>query len=273
MIMGMGMGLGMGMGEPDAAKRRRSPPIEGRGQGEGSRPALPLPDREAAAVAGCPAALYRLLAWLSPAFPVGAYSYSHGLEAAAAADTVCGRAALETWIAGIVEHGGGRLDADILCAAHRAAAAGDAAALAAANRRGLAYRGTAELALESVGQGEAFVAACRAAWPEAGLERLDPPVAYAAAVGAAGAGAGIPLDLTLAGYLQAMAANLVSAGLRLGLVGHSDGQRILAALEPAVHAAVAAALARRAEEFGSAALAVDLAAMTHETQYSRLFRS
>jgi hypothetical protein len=110
------------------------------------------------------AALYRLLAWLSPSFPVGAFSYSHGLEAAAAAGMVHDRASLEGWIAAIVARGSGRIDADILCQAYRAARAGDEAGIDIANRRGLAFRATAELALEAGQQGEAFLAAWQAAW-------------------------------------------------------------------------------------------------------------
>src|SRR5215207_8192623 len=110
--------------------------------------------------------LYRLLAWLSPGFPIGAFSYSHGLEAAVADGTVHDRASLQTWVAAAVERGSGRIDADILCAAHRAASAGDSAGLETANRQGLAFRATAELALESAQQGEAFSRTCQAAWPE-----------------------------------------------------------------------------------------------------------
>src|SRR6202163_3591722 len=112
------------------------------------------------------AALYRLLAWLSPSFPVGAFSYSHGLEAAAAAGMVHDRASLEGWIAAIVARGSGRIDADILCEAYRAARAGDEAGIDIANRRGLAFRATAELALEAAQQGEAFLNTCLAAWSE-----------------------------------------------------------------------------------------------------------
>ena len=161
-------------------------------------------------------ALYRLLAWLSPSFPVGAYGYSHGLEAAAESGRVCDRATLEGWVGTVVAKGSGRVDADILRASHRAAAATDIAALDEANRRGLAYRATAELALESGAQGAAFLAACSTAWPEPFIERWAATVAaicYPAAVGAATARAAIALDAALVGYLQALAANLVSAGL------------------------------------------------------------
>jgi urease accessory protein len=218
------------------------------------------------------AGLYRLLAWASPAFPTGGFSYSHGLEAAAAAGAVHDRKSLQRWITAVVAKGSGRLDADILRDAWRAATAGDDAALAEANRRGCAYRASAELALESNQQGAAFVAAYEAAWAESmGLGGGE--VCHAAAFGAAAARAGIGLNNALTGYLHAFSANLMSAGLRLGIVGQSDGQRILAALEPVVAQAVQAPLARDPEDFGAATFAADLASMAHETQYSRLFRS
>ncbi len=221
-------------------------------------------------------ALYRMLAWLSPAFPVGAFSYSHGLEAAAEAGAVHNRASLQDWIAAIVARGAGRIDADILREAHRAAQADDASALQSANRRGVAFRATAETRLETMAQGRAFLDTCVAAWPDrflSGFAEDAPAVCYPAAVGAAMARAQVSLEWALLGYLQAMAANLVSAGLRLGIIGQTDGQRILAALEPIIGAAVTGTLTRSADAFGSAAFAVELASMAHEAQYTRLFRS
>jgi urease accessory protein len=222
------------------------------------------------------AGLYRLLAWLSPGFPTGAFSYSHGLEAEAESGRVHDRASLQAWIGTVIARGSGRIDADILRDAYRAAGSDDIEALDDANRRGLAYRATVELALESTAQGMAFLGACRAAWPDPFLDRwgakLD-AVCLPAAVGAAVARAEIPLSSALAGYLQAMAANLVSAGLRLGIVGQTGGQHTLAALEPVVVGAAAGAIARAPDEFGAAAFAVDIASMAHETQYTRLFRS
>ena len=256
------------------------------------------------------AGLYRLLAWLSPGFPTGAFSYSHGLEAAAAAGAVSDRATLETWIAAIVAHGSGRIDADLLRDAHQAVVAGDLTALDQAHRRGAAFRATAELALQSAQQGAAFVAAYEAAWalhslprpvggeresrgdvtenapraacgeregpaPEPREGEGQPPraVCHAAIFASAAARGGIALEDALLGYLQAFAGNLVSAGLRLGIVGQTDGQRILAALEPVVVAATRQAIDRDPEDFGAATFAVDLASTAHETQYSRLFRS
>ena len=216
--------------------------------------------------------LYRLLSWTSPAFPTGGFSYSHGLEAAVADGAVHDRASLERWITAVVTKGSGRVDADILRDAWRAVTAGDDAALTEVNRRGCAYRASAELALESSQQGAAFVAAYEAAWTKATGARAD-EVCHAAAFGAAAARAVIGLSTALTGYLQAFASNLMSAGLRLGIIGQNDGQRILAGLEPIVAAAVVASLARGVEDFGASTFAADLASMAHETQYSRLFRS
>jgi len=246
--------------------------------------------------------LYRLLAWTSPTFPTGAFSYSHGLEAAAEDGVARDRATLEAWIRAVVVRGSGRIDADIMRDAWHAASDGDNPALAETIARGAAYRATAELALESSQQGAAFRAAHEAAWaephsnppPQAGegislrqrTGALPPPQAgedrgggigggtcRAAAFGAAAARAGATLDDALTAYLSAFAANLMSAGLRLGIVGQNDGQRIVAALEPDIAAAVTACVSREAQDFGSAIFAVDLASMAHETQYSRLFRS
>jgi urease accessory protein len=249
---------------------------------------------------GTPTALYRLLAWLSSGFPIGAFSYSHGLEAAVQSRAVHNRGTLHSWILAIVARGTGRIGADILRDAYRAAEAQDLRALSAANRRGLAYCATAELALETTLQGNAFIATCTAAWPDAFLENWvaswgvgrdpDSPMSaaeraptaprpngaafcYPAVVGAAAARAGIPLGDILVGYLQAQATNLVSAGLRLGIIGQTDGQCILATLEPSVVQAAAAALTRDPADSGTATVAVDLASMAHETQYTRLFRS
>jgi urease accessory protein len=226
------------------------------------------------------AALYRIFAWLSPSFPIGAFSYSHGLEAAVQSGGVRDRDTLQGWVGAVLACGAGRMDADTFRDAHRAASAQNLEALTAANRRGLAFRATSEMALETTAQGEAFLAACCGAWPEpfldgwAQLLRQDNEVAcLAAAVGAAAARAGASLEIALTGYLYAMGANLVSAGLRLGIVGQTDGQRIIAALEPVIGKAVASGMTRDPACFGAVTIAVDLASMAHETQYSRLFRS
>src|SRR5438874_11478961 len=97
--------------------------------------------------------LYRLLAWLSPGFPIGSFAFSHGIEAATASGAVRDRNSLQLWISAIVASGGGRIDADILHNAYRASSARDIRALMDANRRGVAFRATTETRLETTAQG------------------------------------------------------------------------------------------------------------------------
>jgi urease accessory protein len=239
---------------------------------------MSMNDKESPCAALRKRGVYRLLAWLSPSFPTGAFSYSHGLEAAVESGAVRDRTSLQDWINAIITSGSGRIDADILREAHRAAAESDLPALMCVNRRGMAFRATAEMRLETAAQGAAFLATCRAAWPDAFVDRWaerlaadNEAVCYAAAIGAATARAHIDIECTLNAYLQALTAKLVSAGLRFGILGQTDGQRILAALEPVI--AEAGAKIRNRDQFGTATFAVELASMAHETQYSRLFRS
>lgn len=223
------------------------------------------------------AALYRLLAWLSPAYPVGAYTYSHGLETAVEDGSIATRAGLVDYIATVLAAGAGRIDGALLAAAWRGAACGDDAALDEAAQLAAAWRGTAETALESMAQGTAFTSVTLAAWPHPSLaalaarhpRRLAHPIAFGAAAGFHG----LPLRPALAGWLAGFAANLVSAGVRLVPLGQTDGQIATAALHPVVEAATDAALAADLDRLGTAAPMLDLLSMRHETQYTRLFRS
>jgi urease accessory protein len=224
------------------------------------------------------AALYRLLAWLSPSYPVGAYSYSHGLEWAVEAGLVRDRAGLTAWLATVLRDGGGWLDAVLLAHGHGAVAADDETTWLQLRRLASAWTGTAELALETRAQGEAFAAASRASWPDADgrLARLlagEPGPTYPLAVAAVTARHGVPLALALPAYLQAFAANLVSAAVRLVPLGQTDGQRAVAALEPVVAEVASLAPSCRLDELGTAAVVVDIGSMRHESQYTRLFRS
>ena len=224
-----------------------------------------------------PGGLYRLMTWLSPAYPVGAFSYSNGLEQAIEAGLLQDAAATRDWIADVLRFGGARSDGVFLVSAQRAAAQGDRAALYEAAEQAAAQVPTAELALESQAQGAAFLRTTLDAWPCRSLEWLAEdwpgPYAYPVVVGAAAAGHGIAAEPALQAYLAAFAANLVSAAVRLIPLGQSDGQRITAALEPAVLGTAWALRNATLEEAGAASLRVDLASMRHETQYTRLFRS
>jgi urease accessory protein len=220
-------------------------------------------------------ALYRLMAWLSPAYPIGAFSYSSGIEWAVEAGDIVDAATLERWLAVVIAEGGGFCDAVFLAHAHRGAA--DDAGLRAVAELAAAFAPSKERHLETTAQGRAFLEVTRAAWPAPALERLaaigDGAVALPVAVGVASAGHALPLAPTLHVYLHALSANLISTAVRLVPLGQTDGQRVLAALEPVVAATAQRALATALDDVGGAAVRADLAAMRHETQYTRLFRS
>ncbi len=220
-------------------------------------------------------ALYRLMTWLSPSYPVGGFSYSHALEAAVEAGLVRDRASLIEWLSHILRRGSGLLDAVALASAWRAA--DDPPALVETADLAAALKGSAELALESELQGAAFAKITLDAWPSLALARFvegraGRPMPHAVVVGIACAGV-VPLEQAVAAYLQAFAANLVSAALRLVPLGQTDGQKALAALAPVVAEASAAAASLSLDDIGTAAPMVDILSMMHETQYTRLFRS
>src|SRR3954469_18800117 len=159
-------------------------------------------------------ALYRLLAWLSPSYPIGAFSYSSGIEWAVEGGDITDADALRGWLAVVIGEGGGFCDAVFFVHAHRAAISNDDAALRAVAELAAAFAPSKERHLETTAQGRAFLDTTRAAWPAPALDRLpaiwDRAVALPVAVGVAAAGHGIALDGVLNGYLQAFAANLVS---------------------------------------------------------------
>jgi urease accessory protein len=223
------------------------------------------------------AALYRLLTWLSPAYPVGAFSYSHGLETAVEEGLVRSRDGLVDYLQTVLNHGAGRIDAALLVAAWRAAQAGKPRVLDQVAQLAAAWRGTAETALETMQQGTSFTSITATAWPEARFTafaarhggRLAHPVAFGAAAGFQR----VPLLASVTAWLAAFAANLVSAGVRIVPLGQTDGQLATAALQPIVGVAAQAALAADLDDLGTASPMLDLLSMRHETQYTRLFRS
>ncbi|MEQ8806029.1 MAG: urease accessory protein UreF [Rhodospirillales bacterium] len=219
--------------------------------------------------------LYRLLAWLSPGYPVGAFAYSHGLEWAVETGTVADRAGLERWLRDLLAHGGAWSDAVLFARSHDAAVAEDGAALAEINDLAVALCPSSERRLETTAQGNAFLLATRASWPWTGddTDLIPGDCAYPVAVAWAAAGHGLPLRPALHAYVHAVAANLISAGVRLIPLGQTDGQRVLAALEDAVAQTAIAAQVADLAALGGCAFLSDVAAMRHETQYTRLFRS
>src|SRR5438093_263271 len=159
-------------------------------------------------------ALYRLMAWLSPAYPIGAFSYSSGIEWAVEAGDITDAASLKRWLAVMIADGSGFCDAVFFAHAYRAVTQSDAGALRAVAELAAAFAPSKERHLETTAQGRAFLEATRAAWPAPALDRLlrvwDGAIALPIAVGVACAGHRVPLAPALHGYLHALAANLIS---------------------------------------------------------------
>ena len=217
--------------------------------------------------------LYRLLAWLSPAYPIGAFSYSHGIETAVEEGFITDRASLVAWLETILRGGTGKVDGALFASAWRLAEREDWPAFDAVAERAAAWRGTSEMALESRQQGASFLSITRTAWPHAKLGAVRDELALPVAVALAAAVHGVALEVALGGYLHAFTANLISAAVRTVPLGQSDGQLALAALEGGVRQAVEAALAADLDEIGTATPLLDWCSLRHETQYTRLFRS
>jgi urease accessory protein len=218
-------------------------------------------------------ALLRLLAWLSPAFPTGGYAWSHGIEWAVDTTEIRDGATLQAWVADVLRHGSGHNDAILLRHAHRAA--DDQPTLETIVELALAAQPSRERRAETVGQGNAFLAAA-AAWQPTVLRQLADKVGdlpYPVAVGALAGAQHIAEDDAALGFLQAFAANLISAAVRLVPLGQSTGLAVLAALEPTILAIAESTATKTLDDLGGACFRSDIAAMRHETQYTRLFRS
>lgn len=203
-----------------------------------------------------------LMQWLSPAFPVGAFAYSHGMEQVIADGTIADADGLRAWLCALVTQGSARADAVLLAAAYRA----DNTATVDATAR--AFAAGAERLQETDLQGAAFCNTARAVW---GLDLHG--LTYPVAVGAAARAMGIPLDQTLPLYLHGFASNLVSVAQRAMPLGQTDGQKVLAALSPAIEDTAAHASTATLDDLASASFAADIAAMRHEALQPRIFRT
>ena len=203
-----------------------------------------------------------LMQWLSPAFPVGAFAYSHGLEQVIADGTVRDAQTLRQWLSDLLTHGSGRADAILLAVAYSTE---DPSEIDATAR---AFAASAERLMETDLQGGAFCDTVRAVWglPLQGLT-------YPVAVGCAARAIGIPLAWTLPLYLQAFAGNLISAAQRTLPLGQTDGQRVLAGLSNTISSVAKDNKGASLDHLSSTSFAADIASMRHETQQPRIFRS
>ncbi len=217
--------------------------------------------------------LLKLLTFLSPAFPVGSFSYSHGIEWLIDRGTVRNAEALQAWLHDLLSCGSLWNDAVLFAEAHRAAEAGDVERLRAIAEIGEALAASRERHLESMAEGRAFLAAVASAWPSRSIHALDAGAPYPVAVGAVAADQRIALRAALPAYLNAFLANLVSVGVRLVPIGQSAGLKIIAALHSEIVATAARAEKSTLDDLGSATILSDIASMRHEMQYSRVFRT
>lgn len=247
--------------------------LEQRGAKDELRETAPYP--AAAGGEGLPAVA--LLAWLSPSFPVGSFAFSHAIEWAVEAGDVQDLASVVSWVGSLLEHGGARNDAIVLANAWRALRNGDLAGLAAANDLTIALAGSRERRLETTAQGNAFMTAVVAAWDAPGIvparDALAGDVAYPVAVAIAAAAHDVPLAATIEAFCLAVVQNLISASIRLNAIGQTDGQRAIAALLPMTQELARNAQCASLDDLGGATFRSDIAALRHETQYTRLFRS
>jgi len=244
-----------------------------------SRSEKPAPPAEArqGMKDGEAAALYRLMTWLSPAFPVGAFSYSSGIVWAVEAGDIADAASLRDWLGAMLAEGAGFCDGVFLAQAHRAAAAFEPARLRDIAELAAAFVPSRERQLETSAQGRAFIDIARAAWNRDGLEQLisscDGAIVYPVAVGLVSAAHDVALAPAMHAFFHALSSNWISAAARLVPLGQTDSQRVLALLEPVVVSTAERALDASLDDLGSATFRADLASMRHETQYTRLFRS
>src|SRR4029077_8146988 len=225
-------------------------------------------------------ALLRQQSWLSPAFPTGSYSYSHGIEWAVEAGHIHDRKSLVDWLEADLCYGSGRNEAIFFIEAWRGAKENECEKLLKIAELAAAFRGTSEFALETSQQAASCLATLRRVWPDPLLETLSEllselrisPV-LSVVLGVRAAKQDIPATLALPAFLQSYLANLITAGVRLVPLGQTDGQLAIAELEPAVLALAAQAQQATIDDLGSVGFMVDLASASHETQYTRLFRS
>lgn len=207
--------------------------------------------------------LLTLVQWLSPAFPTGSFAYSHGLESAIAEGEIADAAGLQDWIATLLSEGAGRTDAILLSEALRPDS--DLGALA---QLAEALPASRERWVETMEQGRALALAVNAL---AGGNLAT--AAYPVVLGAAARGLGLEPVQVVGLYLQTFAGTLVLAGVRFVPLGQTEGQRVLAALQPLILRIAAEAVDAGLDGIGSGALRGDLAAMRHETLDTRIFRT
>ncbi len=212
-----------------------------------------------------PQQLLQLLAFMSPAFPVGSFAYSHGLEWAIDDAMVKSGDDVRAWIKALLIHGSGWNDAVLLSASYDAS---DEVRIEI-DELALALAASRERALETSDLGQSFAKAVATLSASETMNFQTYPVAVAAACQRTC----IDKRAGLLAYLQAFTNNLIAVAVRLIPLGQTKGLEIMRDLMPVIATTVDRALQASLDDLGSSTLLSDISAMRHETQYSRVFRS
>ncbi|QIR40760.1 urease accessory protein UreF [Tolypothrix sp. PCC 7910] len=216
-----------------------------------------------------------ILQLTSPALPVGAYSYSEGLETLVEQNTITNQQNLQDWLASQLSYGAIRIEAAVMLRAYKSAKIGDLAALSDWNHWLSAARETAELRAASWQMGRSLMQLLGKLQPEIlpMVNAVGNPSNYAIAFGIAAAHWQINIQAAVLGYLHSWASNLITAGVKLIPLGQTTGQQLLIDLQPLLNIAAVEILALEDDELACCTWGLSLASMQHETQYTRLFRS
>lgn len=234
-------------------------------------------------------ALYQLMTWFSPSYPIGSFSYSHGIEYATENHIIFDMQSLIIWISGIIQYGTGRNDAMLFKASYEFFDSSDLAIIKKKNNKEIidyiivlsnVLKSSPEFWQESTRQGEAAIKILLATYNPANiyflqqrLNKINRLPTIAVVFGSASANYKIPLNIALTAYLHSFVSNLVVAAIKLVPLGHTDGQNAMLILEKIIKQTVDIAIKSQLEEIGSATPMVDWTSVQHETQYSRLFQS
>lgn len=216
----------------------------------------------------------RLMQLISPSLPVGAFTYSQGLEWSVECGWVEDEVALSRWVEGILQAGMTYVEIPLLARLFRACTEEDESALIYWSNYLLASRESRELRDEENNRGRALATLL----PELGLhapESWQPQLRRCQLAGFAYAAQqwSIPLHEAALGYLWGWLENSVLAGVKIIPLGQTAGQRVMADLAEQITAVVSHGLQLEDEEIGASCTAMAIASSRHETQYTRLFRS
>ncbi|HEY9849480.1 MAG TPA: urease accessory protein UreF [Leptolyngbyaceae cyanobacterium] len=220
-------------------------------------------------------ALLSLLQLTNSALPVGAYSYSEGIESLVEKGVISDRQSLQHWLEEELRYGAIRLETWLMLRGYQSAKLIDLHTLEYWNAWASAARETEELREQSWQMGRALSRLLQKLQPELSsvFSQLNQNCNYAIAFAIAAVHWQISPDVAAIGYLHSWATNLVNAGVKLIPLGQTAGQQLLLDLHPYIISTTEKLLVLDDDQIGTCGWGLSLASMTHENQYSRLFRS